>query len=388
MNQHVNRGINEEIKTYFASPERTSIEELKKQIDFAINNPIILVILESVEGFVVILNENRQILAGNSEILGLLGTEDLDKFTGMRPGELVNCIHAAEGPGGCGTSQHCKTCGAVISILSCQTTSKSVKGECHMTMSRNNKLECIDFQVHVTPLNVDDNKFLIFVLQDISSIKRREVLEKAFFHDINNILTGLIGWSQILENSDSVKAAKKIVELSGYLKQEFDYQHTLYMAEKGDLNIKNTCVDVNHIFRRLEDIFINDKLKKNKHIVFHHMTKNLSLLTEITLLMRILVNMVKNALEATEKNGTVDVYAEKKDEYLVFSVHNKSVIPEEVALNIFKRSFTTKGGTGRGVGTYSMKLFGENYLGGTVTFSSVEEKGTTFLLSLPLYIEP
>ena len=387
MTDYINEKTENDIKTYFASPERASEEELKQQVDFAINNPIIRVVLEAVEGFVIILNEHRQILAGNKEILDLLGTEELDKITGMRPGELVSCIHAAEGPGGCGTSRYCNTCGAVISILSCQATDQPVKGECKMAMYRDNRLEHIEFQVHVTPVNINDCKFLIFVLQDISSVKRREVLEKVFFHDINNILTGLIGWTQMLGNSDPEKAAKKIIELSDYLKQEFNYQYNLYLAENGDLIIKNTCVDVEHIFNRLKTLFSNNKLKKNKHIAFHNKMDNISFLTEISLIMRVLINMIKNALEATEKNGTVNVYAEKDGEYLVFSVHNKGVIPEDIALNIFKRSFSTKEGKGRGLGTYSMKLFGENYLGGKVTFSSTEEKGTIFSISLPLDIE-
>ncbi len=387
MTDYINEKTENDIKTYFASPERASEEELKQQVDFAINNPIIRVVLEAVEGFVIILNEHRQILAGNKEILDLLGTEELDKITGMRPGELVSCIHAAEGPGGCGTSRYCNTCGAVISILSCQATDQPVKGECKMAMYRDNRLEHIEFHVHVTPVNINDCKFLIFVLQDISSVKRREVLEKVFFHDINNILTGLIGWTQMLGNSDPEKAAKKIIELSDYLKQEFNYQYNLYLAENGDLIIKNTCVDVEHIFNRLKTLFSNNKLKKNKHIAFHNKMDNISFLTEISLIMRVLINMIKNALEATEKNGTVNVYAEKDGEYLVFSVHNKGVIPEDIALNIFKRSFSTKEGKGRGLGTYSMKLFGENYLGGKVTFSSTEEKGTIFSISLPLDIE-
>ncbi|MEQ8171062.1 MAG: sensor histidine kinase [Candidatus Eremiobacterota bacterium] len=388
MTDHINKKTDEYIKTYFASPERAPAEDLKKQIDFAINNPIIQVVLESVEGFVIILNEHRQILAGNREILDMLGTEESKKITGMRPGELLNCIHAEEGPGRCGTSRYCNTCGAVISILSCQATSQSVKGECNMVMYKNNRLENIEFQVHVTPVNINDCKFLIFVLQDISSIKRREVLEQVFFHDINNILTGLIGWTQMLKNTDPVKAANKIIELSDYLKQEFNYQYNLYLAEKGELNIKNTCVDTGHIFNRLETLFGNNKFKKNKHIVFHNNTGNISFATETTLIMRVLINMIKNALEATEKDGTVKVYAKKDGEHLVFSVHNKGTIPEDIALNIFKRSFSTKEGKGRGMGTYSMKLFGENYLGGKVTFTSTEKEGTTFSISLPLYIEP
>jgi len=54
-----------------------------------------------------------------------------------------------------------------------------------------------------------------------------------------------------------------------------------------------------------------------------------------------------------------------------------------VALRVFQRSFSTKAGQGRGLGTFSMKLFGENYLGGRVSFTSLQEAGTTFSLERP-----
>jgi signal transduction histidine kinase len=44
---------------------------------------------------------------------------------------------------------------------------------------------------------------------------------------------------------------------------------------------------------------------------------------------------------------------------------------------VFQRSFSTKG-TGRGLGTYSIKLLTERYLGGRVWFESAEGHGTTF----------
>jgi len=50
---------------------------------------------------------------------------------------------------------------------------------------------------------------------------------------------------------------------------------------------------------------------------------------------------------------------------------------------LFQRSFSSKG-SGRGLGTYSMKLFGEKYLDGEVSFESDRIKGTTFTISLPL----
>ena len=55
---------------------------------------------------------------------------------------------------------------------------------------------------------------------------------------------------------------------------------------------------------------------------------------------------------------------------------------EAVRHQIFQRSFSTKG-PGRGLGTYSVKLFTEQYLKGKVGFESLEGKGTTFFVSLP-----
>ena len=41
-------------------------------------------------------------------------------------------------------------------------------------------------------------------------------------------------------------------------------------------------------------------------------------------------------------------------------------------------------GAGRGIGTYSIRLLGERYLGGRVSFDSTPEAGTTFRIHLPL----
>jgi sensor histidine kinase regulating citrate/malate metabolism len=58
-----------------------------------------------------------------------------------------------------------------------------------------------------------------------------------------------------------------------------------------------------------------------------------------------------------------------------FSVWNAGGIPKPIALQIFRRSFSTKATKGRGLGTFSMKLFGERYLGGTVRFKLRKPKG-------------
>jgi len=74
-------------------------------------------------------------------------------------------------------------------------------------------------------------------------------------------------------------------------------------------------------------------------------------------------------------------YAE--EQAVVFRVRSSAVMTEEVQLQVFQRSFTTRG-SGRGLGTYSMRLLTEQYLGGKVGFSSGGSDGTTFYVRLPL----
>ncbi|MGA2077009.1 MAG: hypothetical protein ABSH52_26260 [Terriglobia bacterium] len=52
-------------------------------------------------------------------------------------------------------------------------------------------------------------------------------------------------------------------------------------------------------------------------------------------------------------------------------------------MQAFRRSFSTKSPVGRGIGTYSTKLITERYLGDSLSFTSSEEAGTTFAVTLP-----
>jgi signal transduction histidine kinase len=89
--------------------------------------------------------------------------------------------------------------------------------------------------------------------------------------------------------------------------------------------------------------------------------------------------MLKNALEASGFGDTITLKCYQKGDEIFFSVNNPLVMPKETQLQLFNRSFSTKG-AGRGLGTYSMKLLTEKYLKGKISFVSEEGIGTTFTL--------
>ena len=374
------------ISTYFAPAERASESELNEQIKVVAETPLYKAIEESIDGYLMILNQQRQVLAVNKQLLTDFGIPRAECLFGMRPGEVINCIHSHEGAGGCGTSTACSSCGAVISILTSQEKQTSAVSECLATVRRGNRTESLEFRVRSTPVSIGPHVFTVMIFHDISNDKRKEALERIFFHDILNTIGGLVGWSQLLQNIstlDPKEVAGRIMHLSNRLAREVNDQRRLTQAEKGILEIDIETVTVQKIFDTLIPVFETHEVTRGRRIDFADVDPKEMIIADSSLLVRILTNMIKNALEASERGGMVQVWFERRDGAPTFFVHNNSVMPEDVALRIFQRSFSTKAPHGRGIGTYIMKLFGERYLGGNVDFVSNDEQGTIFWIQLP-----
>lgn len=371
--------------TWFAPAERDTNANITKLADFCLHNPVAHAIVDSVDGYVLILNRQRQVLAANPETLKKLNISNTEDILGFRPGELFGCAFSNIEPGGCGTSKNCATCGAVISILASQELKEACTNECLMTIAKNGKTESNEFKVRATPITLGGNELTIFVIHDISASKRRDALENVFLHDLGNILTGLQGWSDILirRPENAVEIAKRIVGLSSHLTQEVQNQRLLLQAESGDLEVTMEKINVQEIINGIRTFFSGYAADKIQRLDIMTIDSTATLISCESLLTRVLVNMVKNALEATESPDHVKLSYEFGNNSHTFTVHNKGMIQDEYALQIFKRSFSTKSNKGRGLGTYSMKLFGERYLKGQVGFTTSEEKGTTFFITLP-----
>ena len=84
-----------------------------------------------------------------------------------------------------------------------------------------------------------------------------------------------------------------------------------------------------------------------------------------------------------KKHRAVRISVKESPDNIKWEVWNHKFIPTEIQRRIFQRHFSTKSGSGRGFGTHSMKLFGENYLKGRVSFTSSMDRGTNFIFQLP-----
>ena len=376
--------MSDPLPTCFAPAERKAIEQIRTEHQRISAIPHVQELLNAFPTPAVILNECRQIVAANQRLCGLLNRRQ-DELLGMRPGEAFNCIHWRDGPCGCGTSRFCETCGAVQAILRSQRQSGEDIQECTITMRTDEGEKALDLRVTASSFDLE-GKLTVFSLNDISDEKRRAVLERMFYHDVLNTAAGLRGLLEILpELSDQYRHETTHLahQLADYLIEEIEGGRDLAAAERGELAVQVTSLDVREILKSVCELYANHPVSQGKAVVVTEISGPCVLTTDKLLLKRVLGNLVKNGLEASEEGQEVSLGFQNYGS-AVFHVHNETVMPELVRLQVFRRSFSTKSPLGRGIGTYSAKLITERYLGGSLSFSSSEEQGTTFAVTLPV----
>lgn len=373
--------------TYFAPAKRATDKELQKEIETCSNNPIINGLLNTVNGLLAVLNEQRQILAVNDSFIKLLGIKDLMDVLGLRPGEAIHCIHAHDPPAGCGTTKFCSTCGAAIAIVTSIAANEPAERLCAVTVEREGKEEEIFFRVNACPIPIEEQRFILLFLQDITDQQMYAALERSFLHDMSNLINGLVGISAVLEHQKRNSApdlVKQITQLSLRLANEVAMQKVLSQAATGDYQPTSAQVSMEQILLEIRAVFIGHRVADGKLFNIPRTIPPITITTDPSLLIRILSNMVTNAFEATDEGGEVKLWIEQEDSTIAFCVWNRKTIPEDIAQRVFQRYFSTKDGPGRGIGTYSMKLFGEKYLHGKVDFTTNKSDGTIFRLTLPV----
>mgnify|MGYP001265496561 FL=1 len=209
-------------------------------------------------------------------------------------------------------------------------------------------------------------------------------MAKQVAHEIKNPLTPMRLTVQSFErkfNPEDEKIKEKLAEYSKTLIQQIDVMSSIASAFSDFAKMptqKRERIEVISVVKLALDIFNEDFI--------NYAPKEDELFADLdkTQLIRIVTNLVKNAMQASENEENpiinVVVLLEKKDIKIVVSDNGKG-IAEDVKDLIFEPKFTTKS-SGMGLGLPMIKNIIEAYEG-TISFISEEEKGTIFTVILP-----
>lgn len=367
---------------YAAPPERLDRGQIEAQREKLKEGFPFDTLFSRLDFLVLVLNRQRQIVESYPEDAVRIH-EDLIEGIGLRPGEVLNCVHALNCADGCGRSAACRYCGVALAIGEAQENVIPVKRRCLLRRKGSVTEEGVEYQVTAVPIFWDGDQYILLFLEDRSSEKRRMVMERLFFHDILNTATGLRMHLELLLRRNLPEEVKadvyKLLEISGSLTGEIEDQKTLSGAENGTLPVRKDFVHSLELLAGLVHQYKGFAEEQGASLELRPFAEVFSLITDAGLLRRVIGNMVKNALEASGPGETVFVSCHNQSGKKAFNVWNPGVMDDEARLRVFTRSYSTKG-ENRGLGTYSMKLFGEGYLKGSVGFTSSGKDGTEFYI--------
>jgi len=221
-------------------------------------------------------------------------------------------------------------------------------------------------------------------MAQIEKLANIGTLASGIIHDINNPMYVILGFSENLleemdpmavqaQASEVLQAAKRIITMCKDL--------NLYARQ----NTPKECVPVN-LTQQLEEAMKVAKFAsglENMKIVRDYSADPV-ILARPEAIVQICVNLIINALQAMNGQGTLTLGARNTDHVVSISIGDTGPgIPPEKMEKIFEPFYTTKPpGQGTGLGLHSVRALVQEY-GGEVVIQSTMGQGTTFHLEFP-----
>ena len=231
-----------------------------------------------------------------------------------------------------------------------------------------------DLDIRKSNVTVSERSFTLFTISDLSrkmqavEVESWEKLTRVLTHEIMNSLTPIQSIAETMHGKDTsqevTEAFATISSSSSTLMQfvrnfrEFSRLPEPHMKAIYLRPLLESCV-------RMAESFAKDKEISMSLICF---PPDLMVYTDESLLSRVLLNIIKNAIEANPSRISVNA-EEKADESVEIRISNDGdPIPDNAAEHIFTPFFTTRE-SGNGIGlSLSRRIVA--HLGGSLTFKT------------------
>ncbi|NJX14118.1 sensor histidine kinase [Tamlana crocina] len=255
---------------------------------------------------------------------------------------------------------------------------------------RNEKIEVNDTSEEITTLVNSYNSMIDELEESAVQLARSEreqawrEMAKQVAHEIKNPLTPMRLTVQNFQrkfNPEDENIHQKVDEYSKTLIQQIDTMSAIASAFSNFAKMpaqQNETLNVVKIVKLALDIFNED------HIVFSASTDEVIAKLDRSQLIRVVTNLVKNAIQAIpdHKTGKIEVKVFEEGSQAVITVSDNGMgVSEENIDKVFEPKFTTKS-SGMGLGLAMVKNIVETY-NGSISFETEKGKGTTFTVTFP-----
>lgn len=212
-------------------------------------------------------------------------------------------------------------------------------------------------------------------------------------HEFKTPLSGILTSAILLEKYQLSEQHEKRDKHLKTIKDKVNYLNNILndfvSLERLDSNKESYKFTVFNLSKVINEVVYNSNmlLKSGQHINILQNTSDYVLCQDEKILELSLNNIIYNAIRYSPENTEIDLEISKNTNNIIFKITDKGMgIPENDQKFIFNRYFRAENVLnikGTGIGLNIVKAHLEN-LGGTIGFKSIENKGSEFIVELPI----
>ncbi len=226
--------------------------------------------------------------------------------------------------------------------------------------------------------------------RELSDLKTKflSLVSHEFKTPLSGILTSAVLVGKYTTEEQQEKREKHIKTIQNkvkYLNNILDDFLSIERLESGKVNYKYSMFPISKVIN--EVVYgANMLLKEGQIINYPEGIDNIVINFDEKILELTFTNLVNNAIKYSSENTTVDIRVVMLDDHLIIEIEDEGMgIPHAEQKYIFNRYFRAENALlnqGTGIGLNIVKNHLEN-LHGTITFTSEENKGSTFKVTIP-----
>ncbi len=207
-------------------------------------------------------------------------------------------------------------------------------------------------------------------------------------HEINNPLTVLLWSAKRIEKSNTKdEEMKSLAMIKGQAERIDQIIKGIKLLSQNSNHLDNSSIDIEELFEHLQEIIIHKCVANNIVLNIEGSCPESKLWGKEVQLLQVFTNFIVNSIDAmegmTKKKITIKYKTNSEGQLLIHIIDSGKGINLKDQKKLFAYMYTSKPGTGMGIGLALSSQIIES-LDGHIKYLN-KEKNTTFEIMLPLY---
>lgn len=220
------------------------------------------------------------------------------------------------------------------------------------------------------------------IRKHIIKFEKEKELKNSLFkitHEVKNPIAVIKGYLDMFDIDNKEKSERYVKIIKGEVERTLNLLNDFLLFTK--VNIQKEVVNFNDLLLETKELLL--PFIEEKNLTFSFISeKDIYISLDYNRIKQVILNLLKNSIEATEKYGYVDLRAFLDKNSLIILINDNGCGMTKDTLNSIATPFYTTKQNGTGLGICLSREIIEAH-DGKIIYDSIRDKGTTVKIILP-----